>query len=122
MKAKPVDVWLDAGTPDALLETNRYLLEHGEDNNHEASQNKDIVVIPPVFIHPTAVVVNSVIGPHTSLGAECVVRSSIIRDSILADAAEVINVILEGSLVGRKAQIHRRPVTINAGDQTAVTF
>jgi glucose-1-phosphate thymidylyltransferase len=122
MKARTVDVWLDAGTPESLLDTNRYLLENGLDNNHAASQHKGIVVIPPVFIHPSARVVNSVIGPYTSLGAECQVYSSIIRNSILADAAEVTDVILEGSLVGRKAQIRRRPVTINAGDQTLVTF
>ena len=27
MRTEKVDVWLDAGTPEALLETNRYLLE-----------------------------------------------------------------------------------------------
>ncbi|RPJ41120.1 MAG: nucleotidyltransferase family protein, partial [Chloroflexi bacterium] len=28
MRPEKVDVWLDAGTPDTVLETNRYLLEH----------------------------------------------------------------------------------------------
>ena len=37
MHTQQVDVWLDAGTPEALLETNRYLLEHGKDNSAEAS-------------------------------------------------------------------------------------
>ena len=32
MRTQPVGVWLDAGTPKSLLETNRYLLEHGHDN------------------------------------------------------------------------------------------
>jgi glucose-1-phosphate thymidylyltransferase len=122
MRPNVVDTWLDAGTPEALLETNRYLLENGMDNSTEAAQRQGIVVIPPVFIHPTAYVSNSVIGPYTSLGAECQVHSSIIRDSILSDAAEVTDVILENSLVGRKAQIQRRAGVINAGDQTIVTL
>jgi glucose-1-phosphate thymidylyltransferase len=122
MRTCSVDVWLDAGTPEALLETNRYLLENGMDNSAEAAQRPGIVVIPPVFIHPSAEVHYSVIGPHTSLGAECQVQSSIIRDSILADAAEVTNAILESSLVGRKAQIKRRAGNINAGDQTNLSF
>ncbi len=29
MRTHKVDIWLDAGTPEALLETNRYLLETG---------------------------------------------------------------------------------------------
>ena len=35
MRTQPVEIWLDAGTPEALLETNRYLLEHGLDNSAE---------------------------------------------------------------------------------------
>lgn len=120
MRTHEVDVWLDAGTPEALLESNRYLLEHGYDNSAEAARRAEIVVIPPVFIHPTAEVQGSVIGPHASVDAACQVRSSIIRNSILADGAQVTDVILEGSLVGQKAQITRRAGIINAGDHTTV--
>lgn len=120
MKTKEVSVWLDAGTPESLLETNRYLLENGLNNNSEAAKRSGLVVIPPVFIHPSAVVQASIIGPHTSLGAGCQVLSSIIRDSILEDGAQVTDVILESSLVGRKALIRRRAGIINAGDQSIV--
>ena len=122
MSVRQVDVWLDAGTPEALLEANRYLLENGADNSDEAFNRERVVVIPPVFIHPNAEVENSVIGPYTTLGAHCKVESSIIRDSILAEAAEVSDAILENSLVGSKAQIKRRAGVINAGDQTHVSF
>jgi len=122
MTVRTVDVWLDAGTPEALLESNRYLLENGADNSQEAMKRANVVIIPPVFIHPTAEVKYSVIGPHTSLAEGCKVQSSIIRDSILAEKAEVTDAILENSLVGRKAQIKRRPGVINAGDQTSLTF
>lgn len=122
MNTNAVDVWLDTGTPEALLETNCYLLDHGMDNSSEARQRKGVVVIPPVFIHPTAEVYNSVIGPFTSLGASCKVNSSIIRNTILGDAAEVSDVILEGSLVGRRAFISRRAGKINAGDHTMVVL
>jgi glucose-1-phosphate thymidylyltransferase len=122
MRTCNVDVWLDAGTPESLLETNRYLLENGMDNSTEAAEREGIVVIPPVFIHPSAVVEYSVIGPYTSLGAGCQVLSSIVRNTILADQAEVTDAILESSLVGRKAQIKRRPGVLYTGDQTTVSF
>ena len=58
-RINPVEVWLDAGIPDALLETNRYLLEHGHDNSVEAAKaHPGVAIIPPVFIHPSATIEN----------------------------------------------------------------
>jgi len=122
MRAQKVDVWLDAGTPEALLETNRYLLSNGLDNSAEAIGREGLVILPPVFIHPTAEVTESIIGPYVSLGAGCKVHSSIIRDSILEDDAQANGVILEQSLVGRRAQLSRRYGVINAGDNTTVVL
>jgi len=122
MSTRQVEVWLDAGTPEALLETNRYLLEHGSDNSLEASSRQDVVIFSPVFIHPTAEVIGSIIGPNVSLGAGCRVENSIIHDSILEDEAQITRVILEKSLVGRRAHLSRRAGIINAGDNTEVTL
>jgi glucose-1-phosphate thymidylyltransferase len=122
MKVRPVDIWLDAGTPETLLETNRYLLDHGKDNGDDYRSRGDLVINPPVFIHPEADVTSSIIGPYVSLGAGCKVDNSIICDSILEDEAAVSGAILESSLLGRKACIARRPGIVNMGDQTEVTL
>jgi glucose-1-phosphate thymidylyltransferase len=122
MRTETVDVWLDAGTPEALLETNHYLLEHGMDNCGSSANWPGVVVNPPVFIHPTAQVHGSIIGPNVSLGAGCHVENSIIKNSILEDEAHVVGMILESSLVGRRAQLRRRAGVINAGDNTEVTY
>ncbi|MGW8251755.1 MAG: hypothetical protein ACWGO1_14010, partial [Anaerolineales bacterium] len=50
----------------------------------------------------------------------CSVRSSIIRNSILEEEAHVTDVVLEDSLIGRRAQIQRRTARINAGDHTVL--
>jgi glucose-1-phosphate thymidylyltransferase len=122
MRIQKVDTWLDAGTPEALLETNRYLLDHGLDNSDEAAQRKNVVICPPVFVHPTAQINGAIIGPYVSIGAGCDVQSSIIRESILEEKASATGVILENSLVGRRAQLSRRAGIVNAGDNTEVTF
>jgi glucose-1-phosphate thymidylyltransferase len=122
MRTEKVNIWLDAGTPESLLETNRYLLDNGRNNSEEAMMRKDVVVIPPVFIHPSAQIKGSVIGPHVSVGASADISNSIIRNSILEDEAQVYDVILESSLIGRQAQIQRRATIINAGDQTVVSL
>ena len=122
MRTEKVDIWLDAGTSSALLKTNRYLLEHGQNNHNEFADHSDVVIIPPVFIHPTAKVKGSIIGPYVSLGAGCKVTQCIIHDSILEDEAQAISVILEKSMVGRCARLRRRASIINAGDNTHVTL
>jgi len=122
MRTEQVDIWLDAGTPEALLETNRYLLAHGEDNSQEYNLCQNSVIYPPVFIHPTAQIEGSIIGPNVSLGAECNIQNSIIRDSIVEDEATTNGIILENSLIGRRASLRRRAGTINAGDNTEVVL
>ena len=122
MRPQKVEIWLDAGTPEALLATNRYLLENGRSNTAEAQKRKSVVVIPPVYVHPSAQVANSILGPHVSLGPDCRVESSVIRDSILEDGSQATDVILERSLIGRHAQIRRRAGEVNAGDHSIVTL
>jgi len=122
MRPEKIDVWLDAGTPEALLETNRYLLENGHNNNQDLPARSGVVINPPVFVHPTAELENSVIGPYASIGPGAQVSSSIIRDSILEEGAKVQDVSLENSLIGRSTQIIRRPGSVNAGDNTIVSL
>ena len=69
MRTHAVDVWLDAGTPESLLETNRYLLEHGRDNSALFSNHSGTVLIPPVYIHAEASAHNAIIGPYVSMSA-----------------------------------------------------
>ena len=121
MRTMRVDVWLDAGTSETVLETNRYLLDHSRDNSQQASR-PGVLINAPVYIHPSAHVENSVIGPYVSLGADCHVESSILRDSIVSEGAQVVDVILEKSLIGQKGCIQGRPRNINAGDQTEVVL
>lgn len=119
MRTQQVEKWLDAGVPDTLLETNRYLLEHGHDNSAEASARlKNVAIIPPVFIAPNAVVESSVIGPYVSVGADCELKQVVVRNSILEDGATVHNMMLENSLLGRDVQLQGQMMHLNLGDQS----
>lgn len=116
-----VDTWLDAGTAEAVLETNRLLLERGG-NNIAGIKAEGFVIVPPVYIHPTAQIRNSVIGPYVSLGANCVVENSIIRDSIIGEDSRVTNILLSGSLVGQHVDVQGRFRSINVGDSTTLHY
>lgn len=119
MEPVSVDVWLDAGTYDALLATNRYLLDHGRDNTVDVLK-PGLVVVPPVYIDPTAHVEYAVIGPHVTIGPHAEVRRAVVRDSILDANARVENMVVESSLVGRYVRIEGRPWHGFVGDHGQV--
>jgi glucose-1-phosphate thymidylyltransferase len=122
MRTQRVNVWLDAGTPETVLETNQYLLENGHANTTSAEKCPGITVIHPVFIHPNADVQASVIGPYATIGAHCHVRNSVIRNSILEEEAQVTDVVLNESLIGQCAQVKGSPNRLNVGDSSEIRF
>jgi len=123
-RTQKVSIWLDTGTFEATLETNRYLLEHGRENS-AYHVNEDVKIIRPVFIHPSAQVKNSTIGPHVSIGADCVISGSKIENSILEAGVTVNEAGLSGSFIGRQVKVEGRgadetPMTLNVGDDSFV--
>ncbi len=116
-----VDVWLDCGKPETVLETNRYLLEHGHDNSAQVAR-PGVTVIPPVYIHPEARLENAIVGPYAAVAAGCDIRYSIIRNSIVDEGANVHNFILDQSLIGRDARVIGRYYSLNVGDASSVDF
>ena len=122
MRVEPVEVWQDCGKPESLLETNRYLLDHGRDNSALAAQREGIVVVPPVYIDPTADTQASVIGPHVSIGPDCVIRRSLLRDSIVDAGSHILDTSLSSSLIGREARVTGRDRSLNVGDSSEIGF
>lgn len=121
MRVQPVDVWLDCGKAETVLETNRYLLAHGHDNSQDTKRD-GYVVIPPAHIHPSAHIVHSVIGPHATISAGCHVENAIIRDSIIDDGATIQDTVLAQSLIGQHARVTGRYRSFNVGDSSEVGF
>ncbi len=121
LRPQSVDVWLDCGKPETVLDTNHYLLQHGHDNS-AAWQNDERVIIPPVNIHPTARIERSVIGPFATIAEGCHIISSIVRDSVVDAGAYVSDHVLANSLIGRDAVLIGRPRRFNVGDSSVVGF
>jgi len=120
MRTEKVNVWLDAGTFEAMLSTNRYLLDHGHDNSEKASQRMGVAVIPPVFIHSESEVEASVIGPHATIEAGCRVVGCRVKNSIIERGSEVEGVVLDGSMIGQNTTLKGKPKNINIGDNTEI--
>jgi glucose-1-phosphate thymidylyltransferase len=119
--AQPVRTWLDTGKPETVLETNRYLLENGFDNSASTSI-PHVTVVPPVNIHLSAKLEHAVIGPHVTIAADCEIRYSIIRDSVVERGASITHAVLEQSLIGERARVEGRLQNLNIGDDSSVQF
>lgn len=113
----PVTVWEDCGNDIALLQTNRYLLETISDDDPKFPGSS---VIEPSFIHSSARIESSIVGPYASIGPNAVIRSSIVRDTIIDQGARVEEAVLEGSIIGRDAQVSGHATSVNVGDSSAV--
>jgi glucose-1-phosphate thymidylyltransferase len=121
---EPVETWLDTGTIDATLETNRYLLEKGDQLPVSGTAPPGVKVHPPVFIDPSAEVTDSDIGPYASIGAACRISGSRIQDSILDVGCTVRDASLKSSLIGARATVVGsglgQTLTANLGDDSSV--
>ncbi len=126
IRVQPVSIWMDTGTIAATLETNRYLLEHGRENS-AIHLGTDVEITRPVFIHPSARVTNSKIGPHVSIGPDCMITDSQIVNSILEEGVSVESAALDHSIIGRHVSILGRgadepSVSLNLGDNCSVNL
>ncbi|HML40495.1 MAG TPA: sugar phosphate nucleotidyltransferase [Bellilinea sp.] len=118
MRTRRVDVWLDAGIPDAVLETNRHLLEHGYDNSAEAAGREGVKIIPPVYIHPSAKISSAVVGPYVSIARDCCLENVVINNSVLDEDTMITQMVLADSLIGRHVQVDGSAEHLNLGDNS----
>jgi len=116
--------WYDCGKPETLLETNRHLLSRIKPASLKTYSQKpeSSVVIPPVFVSPSAKVENSILGPYVSVADKAVIENSIIRNSIISERAKVSNCLLDSSLIGNNAEVNGVFDQLNVGDSSEIGY
>lgn len=114
-----IGVWEDCGNVEALLDTNRYLLSKEPPS---PAQRPGSLIVPPSYVHREAKLEDAVIGPYASVGAGTVVRNSVVRDSIVEENSEIVDAILQRSVVGSKTTIHGSARSISVGDNGKVAL
>lgn len=122
LEAWPVSVWEDCGTPDAILHTNRYLLEKNHLEVPESAVLENSTIVPPVYIGENVVIRDSIVGPYVTLAEGCTIVESIVRDSIIDADAHIEATMLDQSLVGKGATVRGRYRRLNVGDSSSVDF
>ena len=117
--------WKDTGKPDDLIEANRLILEdiprnirgevvdsevRGRVQIGEGTLIKDSVIKGPVVIGDNVRVVNSFIGPFTSIYHDAVIEGTEIEDSVILKGVRIKDVPgrIEGSILGNETVLLRR--------------
>ncbi|MBC8159897.1 MAG: glucose-1-phosphate thymidylyltransferase [Roseiflexaceae bacterium] len=135
--------WIDTGKKDDMLEANRLVLDELQPRN-SGYIDRDTQVIGKVIIEAGAEIINSTIrgpaiigehtrvvnsyvGPFTSIYHHCVIENSEVEHSIVLEHSTVRNLPgrLEDSLVGRYVDISQSPIKPKAyrlvlGDHSTV--
>ena len=120
--------WIDTGRPGDMLEANDlaleeidYVVEGYVDRDSEVGRRVCIqrgaeiinsVVRGPAIIGENTRIVNSYIGPFTSISHDVVVEDSEIEHSMVLEKSRIINIDarIQDSLIGRDVVISRSPI------------
>ena len=120
--------WIDTGAPGDMLEANDLVLDEIEHRiegyvdrdsqvNGKVSIEKGAEIVNsrirgPAIIGEDARIVNSYIGPFTSIYHHALVEDSEIEHSIVLEHSEILDIPyrIEDSLIGRDSRITRSPI------------
>ncbi len=120
--------WIDTGKMEDMLEANRLVLEilkpEIRGTVDERSRLAGMVIVQegacitnsvlrgPLVIGANSQVIDSYVGPFTSIDHDCVLQGIEIANSIVLEYSRIMDIEhrIEDSLIGRYAQVHRSPV------------
>ncbi len=113
-----VDEWLDCGNKDAMINTNQRYLEFIKDQSLVSKTAKLIntTIVPPVFIGENVSIVNSVIGPHVSIGAYTNISDAKIENSIIQQNCSIQNAVLSNGMLGNFVNFEGKSEDLSLGD------
>ena len=123
-KPGKVDEWLDCGNKAVTVHTNQRVLEFDKNKAvkliSESAEMHDSVIIPPCFIGEGVKIINSVIGPHVSLGANTVVRNTRIINTIVQENTVIENGNIADAMIGNHVQYLKKAQDLNLGDYSVI--
>jgi glucose-1-phosphate thymidylyltransferase len=113
-----VEEWLDCGNKDATVYTNQRILEikRTEIAAPVGLNNVNSVVIPPCYIGKNVILENAVIGPHVSIGDDCIIKNSIIKNSIIQNKSTLQNKLIANSMIGSAVALSGNMENVSIGD------
>ena len=114
-----VDEWLDCGNKNATVNTNQRVLEIKKFKESLVSSSlslKNSQVIEPCYIGDGVELVNSVVGPHVSIGKGTKIENSRIENSVIQEGCIIKNQNFSNTMLGNAVQLYAEPVSLSLSD------
>ena len=114
--------WMDCGNKNATVHTNQRILEYHKNDKLvcDSAKIENSIIIEPCYIGNGAIINNSIVGPHVSIGAGTNVDKVIISNSIVQRNASIKSITLTNSMIGNSATVADVTVEISVGDFTEI--
>jgi len=112
--------WFDCGKKESLLQSNAILLKKFGVSIKEPNDFENTIFVPPVSIGEGCKIKNSVIGPNVAIGEHSTINRAILKDSIIGAYSNLVEIVLDNSLIGSDAEVKGVSRNLNIGDNTAI--
>ena len=117
-----VTEWLDCGNKNVTVYTNQRVLEFNKKDKLIAASSKQInsIVVEPCYIGEHVQLVNSIIGPHVSIGNNSHIENSVITNSIIQTNTKISFANIKNSMLGNFVEYKGAADDLSIGDYTTV--
>jgi glucose-1-phosphate thymidylyltransferase len=122
-KAGAVDVWMDCGNKNAMVDTNTKVLGFLKESKDLVSPKAKLtgsVVISPCFIGENVTLVNSIVGPNVSIESGAVITNSVVRNSIVRPSVQITDAVIDNSMLGERAIVTGKAMDLSLSDDSTV--
>ncbi|MDQ3047704.1 MAG: sugar phosphate nucleotidyltransferase [Bacteroidota bacterium] len=120
MKFSPGKVaeWLDCGNKDSTVYTNQRVLEFSKGTQliSKSHSCENSVIIEPCYIGDNVKLINSIVGPHVSIGNNSVIQDSRIINSIVQTNTKISCANINNSMFGNFVEFRNSSSEFSIGD------
>lgn len=124
-KTGTVDEWMDCGNKNVTLETNAKMLGFLAADNEEKLVHDSVVIenstiIEPCFIAAGTILRNASVGPNVSIGKDCVIEDSSVKNSLIQNQTTIKNANLDEAMIGNHVKYDGSFTKISIGDYSVL--
>ncbi len=122
--------WFDSGTREGLLDANkRYLIAAKKFDNinstikdsyllgnvaiGEGSYIENSNLMGPIYIGKNTRIINSVVGPYTTIAANCSIANSELQETVVMESTKITNSNITSSLIFKNLNLRDHELIIN---------
>ena len=124
-KTGTVDEWMDCGNKNVTLDTNTKMLHFLKADGEEQLISDSVVmenskIIEPCFIGNNVILRNTTLGPNVSIGKDCLVEGSTVKNSLIQNQTQIKNANLDHAMIGSHVKYDGKFKAVSIGDYSVL--